>query len=62
VQDGLNLGQQAQVRGTPNFFLIKDGQGTRIPGALPYDQFNQALTQIMTGAQQGPQTAPTPTS
>ena len=62
VQDGLDLGQQAQVRGTPNFFLIKDGQGTRIPGALPYDQFNQALTQVMTGAQQGPQTAPTPTS
>ncbi|MBK6433358.1 MAG: hypothetical protein IPF85_22035 [Anaerolineae bacterium] len=26
VQDGLDLGQQAQVRGTPNFFLIKDGQ------------------------------------
>lgn len=61
VQDGLDLGQQAQVRGTPNFFLIKDGQGTRIPGALPYEQFDQALTEILTGAQQGPQTAPTVT-
>ena len=44
-----------------SFFLIKDGQGTRIPGALPYEQFDQALTEILTGAQQGPQTAPTVT-
>ncbi len=63
VQDGLSLGQQAQVRGTPNFFLIKNGQGTRIPGALPYEQFKQALIQIETGATPTPQTAaPTPTS
>ena len=62
VQDGLNLGQQAQVRGTPNFFLIKNGQGTRIPGALPYEQFKQALIQIETGATPTPQAAPTPAS
>lgn len=61
VQAGLDLGQQAQVRGTPNFFIIKDGQGTRIPGALPYEQFDQALNEIQNGAQQGPQTAPTVT-
>jgi AcrR family transcriptional regulator len=56
------LVQQAQVRGTPNFFLIKNGQGTRIPGALPYEQFKQALIQIETGATPTPQAAPTPTS
>ncbi len=56
VEQGLALGEQAQVRGTPNFFLIKNGQGTRIPGALPYEQFNQALNELLTGKAETPPT------
>lgn len=62
VQTGLELGQQARVRGTPTFYLIKaDQQPTLIPGALPYDQFNGALAQTLNGPQQGPQ-APAPSA
>ncbi len=62
VQTGLEMGQQARVRGTPTFYLIKAGQQpTLIPGALPYDQFNAAIAQTLTGPQQGPQ-APAPTA
>ncbi len=60
IQTGLELGQQARVRGTPTFYLIKAGQQpTLIPGALPYDQFNQALSQTLSGPQQGPEAPPT---
>lgn len=59
VQVGLEMGQQARVRGTPTFYLLKEGQQpTLIPGALPWDSFNGALLQTLNGPQQGPQAPP----
>ena len=49
VQEGTSMG----VRGTPMFFLMKmgpDGKATTtkgVSGALPFDQFDQALKALM---------------
>jgi len=49
VESDYDLGQQVGVRGTP-YFLLLDLQaqtGTRIPGALPLDQFEQAIQSLL---------------
>ena len=38
------------VQGTPTFVVLWGDQGRLIPGALPADQFSQALTQLLTEA------------
>ena len=57
ISADMELGQQLGVRGTPNFLLIDVvGQnGTNIPGALPLDQFEQAIEGFLNPA------TPTPT-
>lgn len=49
VQDGMRAG----VRGTPNFFIIApDGTRTLISGAQPYATFRDAIEQALGGAGQ----------
>jgi protein-disulfide isomerase len=43
VQRDFNEGQRVGIRGTPNFIVLKGQRGQLIPGALPYDQFEQVL-------------------
>lgn len=55
IQRDLQEGNSKGVRGTPAFFLIKvNAQGqteaTRnLSGALPYDQFSQAIETLLRG-------------
>jgi protein-disulfide isomerase len=41
------------VRGTPTFVVLYGNQGRLIPGALPADQFSQALEQMLEEARSG---------
>ena len=49
----LVLSDQAEgaafVRGTPTFIVLKDGEGSIIPGALPAESFSEALQQLLDG-------------
>lgn len=45
----LNSGS-AFIRGTPTFVVLYGDQGRLIPGALPADQFSEALTQLLAEA------------
>jgi protein-disulfide isomerase len=49
VEADYQLGQQLGVRGTPYFLLLDLQQqvGTRIPGALPLDQFEEAIQDLL---------------
>jgi len=49
VESDYALGQQVGVRGTPYFLLldIQAQTGTRIPGALPLEQFEQAIQDLL---------------
>ncbi len=54
IQKDLKDGSTAGVRGTPAFFIAKNTAGEKatpkvISGALPYDQFAQAIEQVMAG-------------
>ena len=52
VQSDLVEGSQF-VQGTPTFVVIYNNQGRLIPGALPADQFSEALTQLLAEAKGG---------
>lgn len=52
VQGDLMEGSQF-VQGTPTFVVIYNNQGRLIPGALPADQFSQALNQLLAEAKGG---------
>ncbi len=39
----------AFVRGTPTFIVLKGGEGSIIPGALPAESFSEALQQLLDG-------------
>ncbi len=41
------------VQGTPTFIVLFNGEGRIIPGALPADQFSQALNEILALAEEG---------
>jgi protein-disulfide isomerase len=47
VQADVSEGQQLGVRGTPNFFI----NGKPVSGALPFEQFQQAIEQALAEAQ-----------
>jgi protein-disulfide isomerase len=55
IERDLKDGQERGVRGTPAFFIVKntaEGQAATpkaISGALPYDQFAQAIEQVIAG-------------
>ena len=49
VQADLMEGSQF-VQGTPTFVVIYNNQGRLIPGALPADQFSEALNKLLTEA------------
>jgi protein-disulfide isomerase len=55
IERDLKDGQARGVRGTPAFFIVKntaEGQAATpkaISGALPYDQFAQAIEQVIAG-------------
>jgi protein-disulfide isomerase len=51
VQSDLNDGAPF-VQGTPTFIVLFNGEGRIIPGALPADQFKQALQQVIDGTVQ----------
>jgi len=57
VDADAGLSQQLGLTGTPSFILIdtQAGNGTRIPGALPLDQFESAIQSLLNPA------TPTPT-
>jgi protein-disulfide isomerase len=59
-QQDLALGQSAQVNGTPNFFIIRmaDRAALPVPGFIEFDQFKQAIDQIL--AEPLPTDTPTP--
>ncbi len=47
------------VQGTPTFIVLFNGEGRIIPGALPAEQFSQALNEIIALAEEGqPDAAP----
>lgn len=56
------LGQQLGIQGTPYFLLLNVAQnsGVSVPGALPLDQFEKAIEQVLNPATATP-AAVTPT-
>lgn len=51
VNGDFTEGRRVGIQGTPNFVLLVGRQGYLIPGALPYEQFQQIFDEVLASVQ-----------